>query len=255
MSEFLHRLQERLKKRSARATDSSGKGQLPLSWAERWTSFNHLAQQLLSASKQSLTKNGFNSDLNKSSIILQLNLFAKNYLKPSLVIHSLTYLGMLITIASVTYWLMHLSQIPSPPEALSKNAKGAVLYINQGSTESYALFGSKPMAAENIILRGVVVTDKNKDGLLQGFALFEIDGKPTGAIAVGESLGKGLMLQTITTETATLLYQGKRLNFSLNKSNKDKQANNSGNGSNSGASSAPKARAIPNISPKTELPK
>ena len=254
MSEFLHRFQERLKKRSASTTDSSGKGRSPLSWAERWASFNHCAQQMLTASKQSLTKNSFNSDLNKSSIILQLNLFAKNYLKPSPVIQSLTYLGMLITIAAVTYWLMRLSQNPSPPEALSKNAKGAVLYSNQGSTESYSLFGSKPIATENIILRGVVVTDKNKDGLLQGFALFEVDGKPTGAIAVGESMGKGLMLQTITTETATLLYQGKRLNFSLNKSNKDKQVNNKVGGSNN-ATTSPQVRAEPNATPKLELSK
>lgn len=62
-----------------------------------------------------------------------------------------------------------------------------------------------------------MITSKNPDGSPDGFAIFEIDGKPTNAISVGESIGKGLSLQSIGDETATLLYQGKKLNFKLNK--------------------------------------
>ena len=142
-------------------------------------------QQSLVASKNRFAKSGLNSDLNTANIFLQLHRLVNNYLKPSPIIQSLTYIGMLVTLASATYWLMQLAQIPSPPDTLNKNAKGAILYSNQDITESYALFGSKPVATENIVLRGVVVTNKNKDGLLEGFALFEIDGKPSGAIAVG----------------------------------------------------------------------
>lgn len=67
-------------------------------------------------------------------------------------------------------------------------------------------------------------TSKNPDGTPDGFAIFEIDGKPTNAISVGETIGKGLNLQSIGDEQATLLYQGQKLNFKLNKS-KDKADN------------------------------
>jgi hypothetical protein len=108
--------------------------------------------------------------------------------------------------------------IPSSNSSISnKNNPGITLYANQDSTAAYDLFGNKPLSADTIFLRGVVATGKNADGVLQGFAIFEIDGKPTNAISIGESLGKGLTLQSIGDESATLLYQGKKLEFKLRK--------------------------------------
>jgi hypothetical protein len=121
-------------------------------------------------------------------------------------------------LASASYWLIQIVQIPSPEESLGKNFKGVTLYTNQDSNTSYKLFGSKPLAAENIALRVLVVTGKNENGIDQGFALFDIDGKSTGAIAVGEQISGGMLLQSINSESATLLYQGKELSFSLQKS-------------------------------------
>lgn len=117
---------------------------------------------------------------------------------------------------------MKIMQIPgTPSQPVNGISKGMSLYSNQDATSAYALFGSKPLATENIYLRGVVITSK-KDGAPDGFAIFEIDGKPTNAISVGETIGKGLSLQSIGDESATLLYQGQKLNFKLNKTNKDK---------------------------------
>ena len=148
---------------------------------------------------------------------------ATSSLRPSSVSKGITYLLMLACAISVTYWLMRVMQIPSIPNQPSNGiSKGMTLYSNQGPTEAYGLFGSKPLLTENIYLRGVVATSKNPDGTLDGFAIFEIDGKPTNAISVGETIDKGLSLQSIGDESATLLYQGQKLNFKLNKSNKDK---------------------------------
>ena len=120
---------------------------------------------------------------------------------------------------------MKIAQIPGTPSQPANGiSKGMTLYSNQDANTAYALFGSKPLATENIYLRGVVITSKkdgNLDGAVDGFAIFEIDGKPTNAISVGETIGKGLSLQSIGDEQATLLYQGQKLNFKLNKS-KDK---------------------------------
>ena len=129
---------------------------------------------------------------------------------------------MLACALSATFWIMKIAQIPGTPgQPANGISKGMNLFTNQDANAAYGLFGSKPLATENIYLRGVVITSKNPDGTPDGFAIFEIDGKPTNAISVGESIGKGLSLQSIGDETATLLYQGQKLNFKLNKS-KDK---------------------------------
>ena len=145
------------------------------------------------------------------------------WLTPSSFSKGLTYVLMLACTLSATFWLMKIIQIPgTPAQPANGISKGMALYSNQDANTAYALFGSKPLATENIFLRGVVATSKNPDGSLDGFAIFEIDGKPTNAISVGESIGKGLSLQSIGDETATLLYQGQKLNFKLNKTTKDK---------------------------------
>lgn len=151
------------------------------------------------------------------------------WLTPTSSSKGLTYGLMLLCGLSVTFWIMKIAQIPGTPSQPANGiTKGMTLYSNQDASAAYALFGSKPLATENIYLRGVVITSKNPDGTPDGFALFEIDGKPTNAISVGETIGKGLSLQSIGDETATLLYQGQKLNFKLNKS-KDKSDSNKNN--------------------------
>lgn len=157
------------------------------------------------------------------------------WLTPTSSSKGLTYGLMLLCGLSVTFWIMKIAQIPGTPSQPANGiTKGMTLYSNQDASAAYALFGSKPLATENIYLRGVVITSKNPDGTPDGFAIFEIDGKPTNAISVGETIGKGLSLQSIGDETATLLYQGQKLNFKLNKS-KDKGDSSKNNGKSDSA--------------------
>jgi hypothetical protein len=138
---------------------------------------------------------------------------------------------MAVTAMALTYWLLQWWQLPSVPAApfiaapapssgsssSNKNSAGITLYANQDSTAAYDLFGSKPLSSDTIFLRGVVATGKNANGAWDGFAIFEMDGRPTNAISIGESLGKGLTLQSIGDESAILLYQGQKLEFKLSK--------------------------------------
>lgn len=174
--------------------------------------------QALFLSKLSETRANFDWQIRQSKKMLAKNVLATTYLTPVRVSQCMASVFILLTLASATYWLIHIIQIPSPEESLSKNFKGVTLYTNQDINTSYKLFGSKPLAAENIALRVLVVTGKNESGIDQGFALFDIDGKSTGAVAVGEQISGGMLLQSINPESATLLYQGKELNFSLQKS-------------------------------------
>ena len=178
--------------------------------------------QALILSKLSDTKTQFDWRLRRSKGVLEKNVIELAVVTPIRVSQALSYVFICITLASTAYWLMHILQIPSPADSVLKNFKGTTLYTNQNINTSYPLFGSKPIGTDSIILRGVVVTEKNKGGVYQGFALFDIDGKPSGAIAVGEMMGRGLALQAIDPETATLLYQGKEMSFSIQKSKKEK---------------------------------
>jgi hypothetical protein len=143
---------------------------------------------------------------------------------------------MAITAMALTYWVLQWWQLPSVPSVTSiapssnpsignKNNPGITLYANQDSTAAYDLFGNKPLSTDTILLRGVVATGKSANGALDGFAIFEMDGKPTNAISIGESLGKGLTLQSIGDESATLLYQGQTLEFKLSKPGGQKATN------------------------------
>lgn len=209
MSEFLQRLQDRLKaKRNGpqRTSDFGSAG----SHSSKILSALDPIKRMLSGSKANTHSSGMTSVLSLA-------------IKPSSMSNALSYLLMLLAGICLSYWLMQIVQIPGPPsQPLNGVNKGITLYTNQDGTSAYGLFGSKPLVTDNILLRGVVITSKNKDGALDGFAIFEIDGKPTNAISVGESLGKGLSLQSIGDETATLLYQGQKMDFKLSKPGKEK---------------------------------
>lgn len=189
VSEFIKRIQDRLKS----------------------------SKQALKQEPDSASKSG-KPNYAQSALAISLN-----RLIPANLTKFITYLLMLACAVSTTYWLMRIMQIPGTPNQPSNGiSKGQTLYSNQDATAGYSLFGSKPLVTENIYLRGVVATSKNPDGSLDGFAIFEIDGKPTNAISVGETMGKGLSLQSIGDESATLLYQGQKLSFKLSKPTKDK---------------------------------
>jgi hypothetical protein len=204
LSEFLHRLQNRLKAKRHTNQVESGASENP-----------KIVHSGLAYIRQIL---GGQKHLHRglpSSVTMAI--------KPTLLTNTLSYVLMLLTGLCLTYWLMQIAQIPGPPSQSGNGInKGVTLYTNQDATTAYGLFGSKPLVTDNIYLRGVVVTAKNKNGALDGFALFEIDGKPTNAISVGESIGKGLSLQSIGDETATLIYQGQKMDFKLSKPGKEK---------------------------------
>lgn len=200
MSEFLHRLQERLKSKNQGVRSTS---------AENPTG----ARSGLADGLKNLLDRLKDLRLPSS---LQMSYIPKG-IKPTGVATCFTYLLMIATAACFTYWILRIAQIPGAPGSSASSIKGMTLYSNQDGASAYGLFGSKPLVTENIFLRGVVLTSKGNDGRLDGFAIFEIDGIPTNAISVGENLGKGLTLQSIGDESATLLYEGQKLDFKLSK--------------------------------------
>lgn len=201
MSEFLKQLQGRLQVK---------KPGLEITSTQNQANLGNSLKSLLGGLKD--------LRLPSSNPLSQIPVLMPKGIKPSQVSTSITYIVVLATAACFAYWVLRIAQIPGTP-GTSPNAisKGMMLYSNQDGTSAYGLFGSKPLVTDNIFLRGVVITSKGADGRLDGFAIFEIDGKPTNAISVGENLGKGLTLQSIGDESATLVYEGQKLDFKLSK--------------------------------------
>jgi len=203
LSEFIRRLQERLRTQKQRVDHPA---------AQKRANSKEMLEKLLGRLKHwPLAAFEQRSTMTSPTPHTQA-------ITPGLVATSLTYLLIIATAASITYWVLRIAQIPGAP-ATSNPAvsKGMTLYNNQDGTSAYGLFGSKPLVIDNIFLRGVVITSRSSTGSLDGFAIFEIDGKPTNAISVGENLGKGLTLQSIGDESATLGYEGQKLEFKLSK--------------------------------------
>lgn len=130
--------------------------------------------------------------------------------------NALTSTLVLITAGIASYWILQTLQAPNTPQDLP-NQQGSRLLVNEAPQAGYALFGTKPLSIQNIFLRGLVITSPSTAGKLDGFAVFEIDGKPSKAIAIGESLGNNLVLQSIHTESVTVLHQGQQLEFPISK--------------------------------------
>lgn len=210
MSDFLARLQARLNRRQQSITEDTN---APAVGASLRAKIEHSASTVLQKLKS------------PPHLHMPLVLSFGPRLHPAVVARPLQYLGMAITAMALSYWLMQWWQLPSVPSiapssatsSSNKNYAGVTLYANQDNTAAYDLFGSKPLSTDTIFLRGVVATGKNANGTLDGFAIFEIDGKPSNALSLGESLGKGLSLHSIGDESATLLYQGQKLEFKLSK--------------------------------------
>lgn len=220
LSEFLQRLQERL--RATKQGKPSNGVQEPLGSNPAQPKLDKpIDQSFLGKVTSYFVKLGSSNSGHRAAG----NLHLSKALNPSWIAQQLSYLLILLTALTAVYWFMRIAQIPGiPSEPANGISKGSTLYSNQDGAAAYGLFGNKPIVTDNIYLRGVVVTSQNKNGTLDGFAIFEIDGKPTNAISLGESLGKGLTLQSIGDESATLVYQGQKLDFKLSKSGKDKSS-------------------------------
>ena len=67
------------------------------------------------------------------------------------------------------------------------------------------LFGYKDTDMSKVQLTGLM----RHDGSSDGYAVFEVEGKNTGAIAVGETFDKGYFLKSIGAEGVEIMYQGK----------------------------------------------
>lgn len=135
---------------------------------------------------------------------------------PSTMSSAITSALVLLTLASATFWILQILQIQSPV-VHQQSERGATILHSENTASSHILFGEKPLINQKILLRGLVIASSSVGGIHDGYAIFEIDGKSTKAIAIGEMVGSDLVLNSIQTDSATLTQHGKRIEIPLSK--------------------------------------
>lgn len=133
----------------------------------------------------------------------------------------------IIFIASTSYWMMKFLQIPSP--ILDHNVhQTLVISDDQKLNQSKSLFGNIQLSTQNLLLRGIIITSNSPNQAIDGYAIFEINGKPSAAISIGDSIGNGLKLKSIRQDSVIMSYLDQDIEYPLmsNKSQAPVKANN-----------------------------
>jgi len=124
-----------------------------------------------------------------------------NQIKPLWFARAIRNLLVLCIVLTLTYTYLAIERLPRVSDAHQS------LHIDQLQDVQKAakLFGHKEFDLSKVQLTGLMRTD----GSSSGYAVFEVDGKNTGAIAVGETFDKGYFLKSIDTDSVEVMFQGK----------------------------------------------
>jgi hypothetical protein len=142
----------------------------------------------------------FNSMSGKKNAILVDFFTANRNVKPIAIANTVRNTLILLCIFSLLYVFLVVSQLPTP-QLFDRPAQ---IYQFQDVRKADKLFGQKDIDLSKIRLTGFMAS-----GATTGFAIFEVDGKTSGAIAIGETFGKGYFLKSVSKESVEIVYQGK----------------------------------------------
>ena len=124
-----------------------------------------------------------------------------NQMKPLWFARAIINVLVLCIVLTFAYTHLALERLPSFSDA------NPSLHIDrlQDVQKAAKLFGHKELDLSKVQLTGLMRTD----GSSSGYAVFEVEGKNTGAIAVGETFDKGYFLKSIGVDSVEVMFQGK----------------------------------------------
>ena len=105
-------------------------------------------------------------------------------------------------VAGVAYTYLAIERLPRPSDVEQQ----VHIYQVQDPQNAAKLFGRKDFDLSKVQLTGLM----RSDGSSSGYAIFEIDSKNIGAIAVGETFDKGYFLKSIGVDSVEIVFQGKQ---------------------------------------------
>jgi hypothetical protein len=125
-----------------------------------------------------------------------------NQLKPVWFAKAIKNILVFCIVLTLAYTYLAVQRLPS----FSDVDQPVQIYQIQDIQQAANLFGHQDMDLSKIQLTGLMRHDASSNG----FAIFEIDGKNTGAIAVGETFDKGYFLKSLGADSVEVVFQGKQ---------------------------------------------
>lgn len=130
-----------------------------------------------------------------------------NQLKPVWFAKVIRNILVLCIVLTLIYTYLAVQRLPR----LSDAVQPAQIYQVHDIQQAANLFGHKDLDLSKIQLTGLMRHDASSSG----YAIFEIDGKNSGAIAVGETFDKGYFLKSLGSDSVEVVYQGKQISVPM----------------------------------------
>ena len=130
-----------------------------------------------------------------------------NQLKPVWFAKVIRNILVLCIVLTLIYTYLAVQRLPR----LSDAVQPAQIYQLHDIQQAANLFGHKDLDLSKIQLTGLMRHDASSSG----YAIFEIDGKNSGAIAVGETFDKGYFLKSLGSDSVEVVYQGKQISVPM----------------------------------------
>ncbi len=133
--------------------------------------------------------------------------FFLNRIKPLWVVSAIRNALVLGVVVILTYTYLAIQRLPKLEDA----DQAMNIYQVQDIQKAAKLFGHKEVDLSKVQLTGLM----RQEVSLIGYAIFEVEGKNTGAIAVGETFDKGYFLKSIAIDSVEIVFQGKQYQISM----------------------------------------
>ena len=123
-----------------------------------------------------------------------------NQIKPLWFARAIRNVLVVCIVLTLTYTYLAIERLPRVSDAHQSSHIDQLQDVQKAAK----LFGHKEFDLSKVQLTGLMRTD----GSSSGYAVFEVGGKNTGAIAVGETFDKGYFLKSIGTDSVEVMFQG-----------------------------------------------
>jgi sulfatase maturation enzyme AslB (radical SAM superfamily) len=144
-----------------------------------------------------LTSNAINQDSHRTR---RWSIFLNN-IKPLWFAQAIRNILILFIVVILIYSFLAIERLPK----FSDVTQPVRIDHIQDIQKAAKLFGYKNTDMSKVKLTGLM----RHDGSSDGYAVFEVAGKNTGAIAVGETFDNGYFLKSIGAEGVVVMFQGK----------------------------------------------
>lgn len=161
-----------------------------------WSKLEHTVTGYWASNKKS-------HDVHRTS---RLGLFL-NQIKPLWFVNFIRNAMVLFIFIILTYTFLTIQRLPQA----DKSEEPVSIYQVYDVQRAAKLFGHKDIGLSKIQLTGLLRHDTS----LNGFAIFEVDGRNSGAIAVGETFDNGYFLKSIGVDSVEIVFQGKQYQISM----------------------------------------